>query len=70
MNGIKTFGARVVSHTTMSPKLPSTSIEDKSANFKNDLNTFVFTKEIDAGELDVAEALRIRHVEPFCSNGI
>jgi len=33
----------------MSSKLPFTFIEDKSANFKNDLNTFVFTKEIDAG---------------------
>jgi len=60
-----------------SPKLPSISDnEDKSANLGD---TFVFTKEIDAGaelvacyagELDVVEALRIRHVEPFCSNGI
>ena len=80
MNDIKTFGARVVSHTTMSPKLPSISEnEDKSANLGNDLNTFVFTKEIDAGaelvacyagELDAAEALRIRYVEPFRSNDI
>lgn len=64
----------------MSAKLPSISEnEDKSANLGDNSNTFVFTKEIDAGaelvayyagELDAVEALRIRYVEPFYSNGI
>ena len=53
--------------------------EDKSANLGNNSDTLVFTKEIDAGaelvacyagELDAVEALRIRHVGPFFSNGI
>jgi len=61
----------------MSPKLPPISEnEAKSANLEDNSNAFVFTKEIDAGaelvtgyvgELDAAEALRIRRVEPFCS---
>ena len=69
-----------MSHTTMSPKMPSISEnEDKSANLGNNSDTLVFTKEIDAGaelvacyagELDAVEALRIRHVGPFFSNGI
>jgi len=64
----------------MSHKLPSISEnKNNSANLGNDLNTFVLTKEIDTGaelvvcyavELDAAEALRIRYIEPFCFNGI
>ena len=62
------------------PKLPSISDnEEKSANIGDKSDAVIFTREIDTGaelvaryvgELDAAEALKIRHVHCFDSSGI
>jgi len=72
---------RAIASPTMTyPKLPSISDnEEKSVNIGDKSDAVIFTREVDTGaelvaryvgELDAAEALRIRHVHCFDSSGI